>query len=107
MGDAVELEQFSQTVEVPIGEANGLLVGQPLVDIIVIGSAALGGALPSDEDELHVVALGNPGTQLLARLDGGATGTARHTPEVDDEEPAWVLGVEVSDEFGLGHVGQR
>ena len=95
VGDAVELEQFSQAVEVPIGEANGLLVGQPLVDIIVIGFAALCGALSSDEDEFHIVALGDSGTQLLARLDGGAARTAGHAPEVDDEEATGELGVEI------------
>ena len=106
VGDAVELEQFSQAVEVPIGEANGLLVGQPLIDIIVIGVAALGGAFSSDEDELHVITIGYSGTKVFARLDSGAAGAARHAPEVYDEKTTGELGVEIPDKFSLGHVRQ-
>jgi len=47
VGDAVELEQFLQACEVLIGEADGLFAGQPFVDIIIIGFAALGSTLSS------------------------------------------------------------
>jgi len=36
MGDAVEQEEVSQTVEVSVGEADGLLVGQPFIDVLML-----------------------------------------------------------------------
>ena len=61
VGDAIELEEVLQTVEVGAGDADGLFVGQPFVDILMIGVAALGGALSSNKNEFHVIAFGNLG----------------------------------------------
>ena len=99
MGNTVELEQFLQPCEVLIGEADGLFAGQPFGHVCLIGVAALGSSLSSYEHELHVVALGYHGTQFLARLNGSTAGTTGHASEIDDEQPAGVLGCKVPNEF--------
>ena len=53
VGDAIKTEELLQTGEFGIDEANCRLVSQPLFDILMIGLAALGGALSSNEDEVH------------------------------------------------------
>ena len=59
VGNAVELEQLLQAGEVGIGYADSFFIGQPLSHVFLIGIAALGSSLASNEDELHIVALGN------------------------------------------------
>ena len=92
VGDAIEMEEFLQTSKVCIGDADGLFVGQPLSHVFLVGIAALGGVLPSDEYEFHVVALGYLGAKFFALLDGGTAGATAHAPEVDDEIAAGVFG---------------
>ena len=62
VGDAIEAEQFLQAGEVSVGDTDGLFIGQPLSHVFLIGIAALGSSLASNEDELHVIALGYLGT---------------------------------------------
>ena len=98
--NAIEAKQLLQAGEVGIGYTDGLFVGQPLSHVFLVGIATLGGALTSNEDEFHVVALGNPGSQFLAFLNSVAAWTAAHTPEVDKEDTAWVFGAKRADEVG-------
>ena len=51
-------------------EADGFLVGQPFLNVFVVGLTALGCVLASDEDQLYIVPLGNLGTFILALLNG-------------------------------------
>ena len=60
VGDAIEAEELLQTSEFGIDEANCRLVSQPLFDILMIGFAALGGALSSNEDEVSRFPLRHP-----------------------------------------------
>ena len=46
--DAVELEQFLQSSELGVGEADGLFVVQPFGHVLLVGIAALGGAFPGN-----------------------------------------------------------
>ena len=94
MWDAVEAEELPKTAEVVVGDADGLLVSQPFFHITMIGLAALGSTFSGNEDQLHVVALGNLCTEVFTALNGRFTRSAAHTPEVDDEVTARIFGTQ-------------
>ena len=56
------MEEFLQAGEVVVGDADGLFVGQPLGHVLLIGIATLEGALASNKDKFHIIALGYLGT---------------------------------------------
>ena len=60
--DAVEQEQFLQASELSVGQTDGLFIGQPFGHVLLVCVAALISALPSNEDKLHIVALGYLGS---------------------------------------------
>ena len=66
----------------------------------MVGFASLGGWFPSDKDKFHVIALAYLCTFCLTVLNGGTARTAAHTPEIDDEIPAWIFRTERADEVG-------
>ena len=96
--NAVEAEEFLHTGKVGIGDTDSFFVGQPLIDILMVGFAALSDAFAGDEDKLHIIALGDFGTFCLTALDVRTARTATHTPEINNQISAWILGAQRADE---------